>query len=368
MPTSEARINANRCNAQMSTGPASTEGKAKSRCNSFKHGMTGAGIVVRADDAAEVERRHEALLAEMAPKTLLGELLVREMATLSVRMEQGALYEIATVSRRVRHAADDFDEERLAVAERLMKALADDPRGHLRQLKRSPEGVDLLVLGWSDLRADLAREFEPTWDAASLVTVANLLGIREVDLRGSRIEALSRATLGNFGGLSDTDGAGLAVGARQTWARDRLVERIDEEIAKLDAHLETLDLDAIDRDRAEAGGRALFDASKQATLARRYESAARRGFYKALEELRRVEAEFQAEVQARAEVESKPPVPPAGQARGRLASSCRPALDRPETLVDLAPPPIWPPSATFSSARQPNGEVLTVGNPVRGPA
>ncbi len=44
-------------------------------------------------------------------------------------------------------------------------------------------------------------------------------------------------------------------------------------------------------DRLEAPDRALFDASREACLARRYEAEASRGFFKALKELRQVEAE-----------------------------------------------------------------------------
>ena len=43
--------------------------------------------------------------------------------------------------------------------------------------------------------------------------------------------------------------------------------------------------------RAQAGKRALFDPSKEATLARRYEAEARRGFLRSLKELRVVERE-----------------------------------------------------------------------------
>jgi hypothetical protein len=44
-------------------------------------------------------------------------------------------------------------------------------------------------------------------------------------------------------------------------------------------------------DRLEAPERALFDASREATLARRYETEAQRGFFRALNEFRLVEAE-----------------------------------------------------------------------------
>jgi hypothetical protein len=98
------------------------------------------------------------------------------------------------------------------------------------------------------------------------------------------------------GGLGRLRGAGRSRGgglddARKAWARARLVERIDEATAELEAHRETLDLESMELDRAEAGDVAWFDPSKEATLARRYESEAQRYFFKTLNELRRVEAE-----------------------------------------------------------------------------
>ena len=63
------------------------------------------------------------------------------------------------------------------------------------------------------------------------------------------------------------------------------------QLGGLEAELAAVDLEAIDQDRREAGDRALFDPSREAALARRYESEAGRGFFRALEEFRRVEAE-----------------------------------------------------------------------------
>jgi hypothetical protein len=70
-----------------------------------------------------------------------------------------------------------------------------------------------------------------------------------------------------------------------------MADLIDAEIEMLLAHRETLDLEGIERDRAGAAARSAFDPSKEAILARRYEAAAERAVYKALNEFRRVEAE-----------------------------------------------------------------------------
>ena len=306
MIVSEARIAANRANAQRSKGPVTTEGKERSRRNGLKHGMAGQGVVIPEDDHDEVERRVEALEADLNPQSALGVILIRKMALFSVRLERGARQESAALNYRVRHAADDFDEARIDQAERTFDALNDDPRGNLRKLRKSPEGVDRLVLAWQDLRADLARDGRPTWTASHLEQAANLTGLRGDHARNSRIGALSRAVWGDFEALADGEGGSLEEDARKSWARTKLIDRIDAEIGALEIHRDTLDFDLIELDRSEAGARVLFDPSKEATLARRYDSEAHRGFFKALKEFRQAEAEFA----ARAEAEADAPPPP----------------------------------------------------------
>ena len=66
MPASAARIGANRQNSLKSTGPRTTDGKGRSRQNALKHGLTGEGVVLADEDAAEVERRLPAFQDEPA--------------------------------------------------------------------------------------------------------------------------------------------------------------------------------------------------------------------------------------------------------------------------------------------------------------
>jgi hypothetical protein len=52
---SPAQINANRANAQKSTGPRSAEGKSASRFNALKHGIDAASVVIPGEDPADYE-------------------------------------------------------------------------------------------------------------------------------------------------------------------------------------------------------------------------------------------------------------------------------------------------------------------------
>ena len=121
MPASEAQIAANRRNAQRSKGPVTPEGKERSRANALKHGLTGEGVALTNEDAAEVERLFVALEAEMRPSGTMGRLLVRRIATQAVRMERSVLQETAALTERVLQAdaqAAGLDEEGQAEAGR----------------------------------------------------------------------------------------------------------------------------------------------------------------------------------------------------------------------------------------------------------
>jgi len=279
MLVSEARTLANRQNALKSKGPKTEEGKSRSRANSFKHGLSGTGVVMAPGDQPEVESRAEALMDEFDPKSPTGQLMIRRLAVLSIQMDRGAEHETAAIALKVRHAAESFDDERFERAEKLFETLAQSPRINLRKLRRMPEGIDRLIEEWKDLRDDLTRSPRPLWTDRHLETTLNLCGLRVDSAQGAWLHALSRD---------------LHAGDSKT--QELLLGKIDQEIAALEAHRATLDIETIDLDRAEAGSRALFDPTPEAALARRYQSEAQRNFFKALKELRRAEAEFAARV------------------------------------------------------------------------
>ena len=119
MPTSEARIIANRINAQKSTGPRTAEGKARSRCNGFKHGLTGRGVALPTEDQEEISRCFAAMQDEMRPSNTTSQKLIRRAAFLFVRVERCEKHETAETAKRIRHAVADFDDQRLAAVEAL---------------------------------------------------------------------------------------------------------------------------------------------------------------------------------------------------------------------------------------------------------
>jgi hypothetical protein len=349
MIVSEARLAANRLNGCRSKGPLSPESKRISSRNSLKLGLTGKGIVTPQGDAEEIQRRVEALTADMKPTTPASAILIVQMAISSVRTERAFEQESASIAKNVRHAPDEFDEARIEAAETLFKVLGENPRTNLRKLRKSPEGVDRLIDAWRDLRADLTIDPKPLWTEAHLEQAAHLTGLNSRHARGSRLGDLSKGFWGDCEALVELEGD-LGEEFRREWARSMLIEQIDAEIAGLEAHRETLDFERIELDRAEAGSRALFDSSKQATLARRYESEAHRLFFKALNEFRKVEAE------SVAKTESAPTIPPAAKV-GSFRETPPPLARELARAFPEAPSP------TIPVTKGPNGRPLGVGRP-----
>jgi hypothetical protein len=228
MATSEARIEANRRNSQLSTGPKTDEGKAQSRANSLKHGMTGAGIVLPESEVDEVETKFEIMTRELKPTTELGIELVRRIATLMVRLKRSQDQETAHLSARVRQARDEFVP---------------------------PEGAS------------------------------------------------------------------------------------PAESEKL---------------RAQAGDRALFDPSPEACLARKYEAAAERGFFRAIKEFRQEEAE------ARGHFSTGRPMTRAEMLGSFLPAGSLEKLMAPQPGETIRKPPLTPPKPAATSPISPVGDYFEV--------
>jgi hypothetical protein len=316
MPCSPAQLEANKKNAERSTGPRTPEGKAISRANSYKHGLTGEGIVLAHEDAAEAARRAEAMQTDMAPKNELARNLVIRVVVATMRLERCALHEAKMTACRMRHAHEQFDDAHLAEVEKAISWIAAEPATHVRRLRGSLEGLARLIEKLEALKKDLLRPQGIRWDYQHCDTLHHYLGLRRVEVPYTRARCLGEAIYGTMDLLNPDDGPKLSGNERKIWAADRLVELIDGEIAKLEALKATIDIDAIELDRSEAQFRAMFDPSKEAILARKYEAAIERGLYRALQEYRAAQdlppqvslgKEFESEPNG--ELGSSPPAP-----------------------------------------------------------
>jgi hypothetical protein len=92
MTTSEKQIEANRRNAQLSTGPTTPEGKNAVRLNALKHGLLARETVIATGDHRENEDDFEELLSRLCtdldPHGALEELVVQQIAVCYWRLRR----------------------------------------------------------------------------------------------------------------------------------------------------------------------------------------------------------------------------------------------------------------------------------------
>lgn len=87
-PVSEAKIEANRANAQKSTGPKTPEGKAASSQNATKHGLTAGHMVLPNESVAEFERFRAELLDALQPSGPLEEHFAERVVVSKWRLDR----------------------------------------------------------------------------------------------------------------------------------------------------------------------------------------------------------------------------------------------------------------------------------------
>jgi len=84
----EAKILANRLNAQKSTGPRTNEGKAIASKNSVKHGLTAANNIIRQECQADFDLYSSQFLSEFVPDSPMESMLAERIVNLSWRLKR----------------------------------------------------------------------------------------------------------------------------------------------------------------------------------------------------------------------------------------------------------------------------------------
>ena len=112
MNTSLAKIEANRRNAQRSTGPRSAEGRAVSSRNAFRTGLTATTLVVMPGETQEgLDRLSESIRQEWNPSGDHENFLVHQMIAARWRLERLARWEAEAIDKIVEGPEDFFDKE-----------------------------------------------------------------------------------------------------------------------------------------------------------------------------------------------------------------------------------------------------------------
>jgi hypothetical protein len=109
-PASESRVAANRANAQLSSGPRTTAGKAVSCMNAIKTGLTGRTVLLPSDDAEAYRQHIAAYENEYRPVGVRERELVQSLADLQWRLQRIPGLEMAIYARGRDEFAAQFEE------------------------------------------------------------------------------------------------------------------------------------------------------------------------------------------------------------------------------------------------------------------
>jgi hypothetical protein len=249
MIVTEARILANRRNAQLSTGPKTAEGKDRSRANALKHGLCSAVLVPESLEL--VQERTSDWYYALKPEHPHQSWLVDQVAINSLRIDRAERMERQLRDRQMLRAELAWDDDRGAEVETLGGRIGRRPAEVATKLRRSPQGCDWLMARWAMLALSAVKNGSWTPDQVRLA----------FDLLGTPLEARDGHQPGDLidleGNVVEVADGALAVARREVAALKERREVVAE-------------LDEVDRSLASAD---LFDESNgDLKRLRRYES------------------------------------------------------------------------------------------------
>jgi hypothetical protein len=340
MPTGEltpmataAQIEANRRNAQKSTGPKTERGKACVRCNALKHGMAALTImpVLPQEDPKELEDKTQQAITATKPRDPFEHDMVCRAVRLSWLIDRAERAETAHLAHRVRMAARSGPEMETVSARELKKVHDlgsklffeagvelgypestgdDNPAVIVRRLEESAEGCRWLLARWAELGNVLDRK--AAWSYPEIIRFVGLQGKRSIeahfdpelnslfhafDALGHRIghkfwkDWRDMLPVGYKGGFMNVPYREIAPPpSDETEALILIRSLIERHVGRLEELLaEHQEIEA--EEAAERYDRAALDCSPAFERHRRYQSARHRELLRTLETLRKMRKE-----------------------------------------------------------------------------
>jgi hypothetical protein len=120
MPT-EAQRNANRANAQLSTGPRTEQGKAKSSLNAVKTGLTGRTVLLPTEDTEAYQQHIARFLEQYKPEGDHEKELTQSLADTQWRLNRIPVLEMGIYALGHREFASEFENEDPALRKSLIE-------------------------------------------------------------------------------------------------------------------------------------------------------------------------------------------------------------------------------------------------------
>ena len=169
--TSFRQIEANRRNAQLSTGPKTEEGKSRSRRNAVRHGLTAETVIDALESAEDYAAFEVAVTSDYDARTAVERELVLRLASLLWRLRRATAIETGLFKIQAEHLLQFRSQRRTQDPHKSGDAiyrLAVVSENSPRQNDGSSDGLQ----NWPSLNSDTA--VQPDNLTRSFVRLSNL--------------------------------------------------------------------------------------------------------------------------------------------------------------------------------------------------
>jgi hypothetical protein len=164
--TSFRQIQANRRNAQLSTGPATDEGKRRSRQNAVRHGLTAETVIDALEDAEDYAAFEMAVTADYDAQSAVERELVLRLTSLLWRLRRTTAIESGLFKIQARHLLQFRQQRKVNQRRQIIDGMYHDAVATEDEKRQNEDGTSgslntcsQSTLGPADQSDDLTRSF-----------------------------------------------------------------------------------------------------------------------------------------------------------------------------------------------------------------
>ena len=165
------QLEANRANAQLSTGPITAEGKKRSSQNATKHGLTGRTVLLPGEDLNFYMAFSKELVDSFNPETPLEKQLAQNIADAQWRLNRIKSLEDGMLALGQDEPAGDFDaaNEAIHAAMTAARAFRDDSKSFVNLSiyeQRIQRGMSNTIKQLAEIQTKRREQYQRDMDEA----------------------------------------------------------------------------------------------------------------------------------------------------------------------------------------------------------